>query len=396
VSGQLKGRLSRLNKGREGAAARARPADSTRPKPGFLDGWEGAGEHAWTRMLDFPNPLPESLDPEAFAPLRRRGLARDPEPDGRVPAASLRFLDLETTGLSGGAGTIAFLASIGFVGEGGGFTLAQAFLDDFPGEPAFLGAVLGLLEPGSTIVSYNGRAFDLPLLRTRCVLNGVPAPSLPHVDALFAARRLWKRIHGGASLGLLEREVLGIERGEDIPGALIPEAWLSFARTGSSGLMPLVLSHNADDVVGLARLAARAQAIFDDPLSEAALSGVDRFGLGRGLLAAGREAEGEELLEAAAAEGEDRAALLLLRRYRRAGRDADCLRVEPWLSSTYRAAAERAKLYERTIGNLVLASRWAAEALSLASSDAERAESELRAARIARKAGREAGGGINI
>ncbi|MGA2546020.1 MAG: ribonuclease H-like domain-containing protein [Rectinemataceae bacterium] len=403
----LKGRLARIRElglvkaaGLERSAERdatiGRGATIRRDRPSFLGGWVSIGELAWTRTLHFADSLLESVDPSVFAPLRRnRGGAppgatdtRGGVPAERIPAERLRFFDLETTGLSGGTGTIAFLAAVGRV-EKGEFALTQVFLEDFPGEPAFLAFLLSLLADDAVIVSYNGRAFDMPLLRTRCVMNGIvpPEPDL-HVDALFASRRLWRRVHGGASLGLLEREVLGLEREEDLPGAMIPEVWLSFVRKGDHPLMRLVLSHNANDVVGLARLVARAQALFDDPYPRAGSLDVDRFGLGRTLLAAGRPAAGEELLESAAGAGDEGAGLLLSMRYRKAARVADGLRVAAMLPETYRCAVERAKLYERSIGDLAEAARWAKEALRLASTDGDRAETLSRLARIGRKMAR--------
>ena len=364
-----------------------RDATIRRESPPFLHGWEAAGDMAWTRSMSYENQLPESIDPAVFAPLRRLAAAA-PQAPARIGRENLRFFDLETTGLSGGTGTIAFLAAVGRF-EDGDFTLTQVFLEDYPGEGAFLACLLPLLGGDTCIVSYNGKAFDLPLLRTRCVMNGLAPPEFRHhVDALFAARRLWKRVHGGASLGLLEHEVLGIQRGEDLPGALIPEVWLSFAREGQSPLMPLVLSHNALDVVGLARLLERAQAIFDDPRSRSGRSDLDRFGLGRTLLAAGRMGEGEELLEAAAADGDERAGLLLSLRCRRSRRVDDCLRVAAILPATFRCAVEKAKIFERTLGNLEEASLWAEEALRLASRDADRTAARARLGRIERKISR--------
>lgn len=402
VAANLKGRLARIRElglvkaadipapGAGGEAlplAAALPGTGRREKPAFLKGWEATGELAWKRVLRFESYLPESLDPAVFAPLGRRH-PQDLEAPPRVAGERLRFFDLETTGLSGGTGTIAFLAAVGRVVEGE-FELTQLFLEDYPGEASLLASLLPLLEGDSCIVSYNGKAFDLPLLRTRCVMNAFPAhlPAL-HIDALFAARRLWKRVHSGASLGLLEREVLGIERGEDLPGSLIPEVWLSFARQGESPLMPLVLSHNADDVVGLARLVARMQAIFDEPRSRAGRLDLDRFGLGRSLLAAGRLAEGEELLEAAAADGDEGAGLLLAMGCRRRRSVPDCLRVLELLPPGYRCAVERARIHERVLGDLVEAARWAEEARKLAQSGAQREALERRLARLERKLAR--------
>jgi uncharacterized protein len=396
VAADLKRRLARirnlgLNRATDlGGLAAKETISRPRAKPAFLEGWECAGDLVWTRVLHYDAQHSESLDPAIFAPLRggrRKPSSALPAALGapeRIPAERLRFFDLETTGLSGGTGTVAFLAAIGRI-DVDGFALTQLFLEDFPGEGVFIESLLKLFGEGDVIVSYNGRAFDMPLLRTRCVMNAVAPPANAHVDALFASRRLWRRVHGGASLGLLEREVLGLAREEDIPGAMIPEAWLGFARTGDNPLMRLVLSHNADDVVGLFRLVSRIQSIFDDPHSRVGRRDVDRAGLGRGLLAVGRTDEGEELLESALGDGDEGAGLLLSRRYRAAGRAADALRVADMLPPTYRSAVERAKLYEHLAPDLVAAARWANEALSLASNEAESEEASHRLKRIERK-----------
>jgi uncharacterized protein YprB with RNaseH-like and TPR domain len=372
-------------------AAKPAPLAGGKPSPDFLKGWEKRDEYLWSRTLHFNFDMSGSIDPAAFAPLNRsrsRPLGRRtakaaPVGEERVASERLRFFDLETTGLSGGAGTIAFLAAVGRADDDG-FELTQLFLQDFPGEASFILALLELLRDG-VVVSYNGKAFDMPLLRTRCVMNAIPAPAPPHIDALFASRRLWKRVHGGAALELLEKEVLGLERLEDIPGSMIPEVWLGYARTGEAPLMRQVLSHNAEDVASLARLVSKAQSIFDRPRAVLASSAVDRAGLGRSLLAMGRGGEGEELLEAAAGDGDGAAALFLARRYRISGREADCRRVEPLLAGDYKAATERAKACERLFGDLAEAARWAAAAMELAVKEEERQEAGKRIKRIERK-----------
>jgi uncharacterized protein len=400
LAANLKGRLARIRslglvKAAElGEADSKKALSSRRERPSCLNDWERLGDFAWTRVLRYESPLLASLDPAVFAPLRRgrrdaqAALPGEPGRQARIPVERLRFFDLETTGLSGGTCTLAFLAAVGRI-EGGDFELTQLFLEDFPGEGIFIEALLKLFGEGDAMVSYNGKAFDMPLLRTRCVMNAMPPPRLAcHLDALFASRRLWRRVHGGASLGLLEREVLGIERAEDLPGAMIPEAWLDFARKGDNPLMRLVLSHNADDVIGLARLAARLQSIFDDPRSRLAQSDIDLAGLGRSLLAVGRLEEGEELLEAALGGGDEGAGLLLSRRYRAERRPRDAERVAGMLPSTYASALERAKSYERLLRDLPSAALWAREALRLAPGPTEREAAARRLLRIERRMAR--------
>ncbi|MDP3179572.1 MAG: ribonuclease H-like domain-containing protein [Spirochaetaceae bacterium] len=397
----LKGRLARLkelglvrastleagagDKGRDAPSAGRGPPET----PPFLEGWSRECDFVWTRELRFSSSLPDFLDPAPFGPLCRRP---SPNPAAEAPveapieADRLRFFDLETTGLSGGTGTIAFLAAVGRR-EGSDFAVRQFFLQDYPGEGNFVALVVAALESG-TIVSYNGRAFDLPLLRTRCVMNGLSLPDYPHVDALFAARRLWKRSCGGASLGQIERGALGIERGEDVPGSLIPEVWLGYLRTGDHPLMRLAMSHNAEDVHGLSRVVSLAARIFSEPRAWAASSSLDRGGLGRSLLAAGRREAAEEILEAALADGDEASGILLSKRFRRERRARDLERVVSLLPGGYRSSVEKAKYFEREARNPREALAWAERAASEAPTPRALEELERRIARLRRKAPR--------
>jgi hypothetical protein len=166
---------------------------------------------------------------------------------------------------------------------------------------------------------------------------------------------------------------------------MIPEVWLAFARGESNPLMPLVLAHNASDVVGLANVVARIASIFDAPLSYAESGDIDRAGLGRTLLCVGRDEEGEAILAAAARDGDERAALLLLRRYRKAERIRDAVGLASTMIPSYRAAVERAKLFERKALDLSEAARWANEAVELARNETERELNRRRLDRIERR-----------
>jgi uncharacterized protein len=393
VAGRLKGRLARM---RELGHVKASVPRAESPIPDFLRGWERVGELAWSRTLRRASSLPDSIDARPFARIsaRARAAAGSEERPGleRVEADRLRFFDFETTGLSGGTGTIAFLAAVARR-EGEELAVRQLFLEDYPGEGAFLEALIREFDEDSVIVTYNGSSFDLPLLRTRCVMNGMAAPSRPHIDALFAARRLWKRPCGGAALGLLEREVLGAEREADVPGSMIPGLYFSYLRTGDEPLMPIVMSHNADDVASLSRLLARADSAFSDPRAHSGSMSLDRAGLGRSLLAAGREEEGEELLEAALGDGDEAAGLLLSRRYRRAGRAEDRGRVVGMLPEGFRSAVERAKYLEHSVGDLLGAAEWAKRAVELADTQEREEAAKARLARLERKAGAVGGKG---
>jgi hypothetical protein len=220
-----------------------------------------------------------------------------------LTAEDLRFFDLETTGLSGGAGTVAFLAGFGrFVqgapgmpdsrrgaqGEAPGKTgpryrlrVDQYLLLDYPGEGDFLSALLpeflspplagpeeGLNIPSGPplTVTYNGKTFDIPLLRTRCLMNGMIPPDIPQADLLHPVRRLWKRLLPGCSQGEVETAVLGLDRTGDTPGALAPDIWFAFLRTGDGRDLSGICEHNVRDIAGLARLFAALTFIAEGPL----------------------------------------------------------------------------------------------------------------------------------
>lgn len=349
MAGNLKTRLSRLRSaarsGRENeeGGGIGFGDSASAPVPPCLASWERKNGYCYERSLRRPCPLPPRLDARPFLSKRRTG----PRLEGAeaLETGRLRFFDLETTGLSGGAGTIAFLAAVGRI-EAGELVLRQFFLSDYPGEAPFLEALLAEFPADAVLGSYNGLAFDLPLLRTRCVLNGLSPPDLPHLDLLYPARRLWRRIHGGASLGLLEVAVLGRDRGEDLPGSRIPGIYFDFLKGGAAEELGLVFSHNAEDVLSLALLCGLIDDVFFSPLEAGAAGGLDRRGLGLSLLNLGREGEGEALLEAAAAAGDEAAAFLLSRRYARAGRRTERAAILDRLGSSLSAEIERAKYFE--------------------------------------------------
>ena len=175
------------------------------------------------------------------------------------------FLDTETSGLAGGTGTFAFLIGAGWV-EDGRFRIAQFLLQDPAGERAMLEAFAALAVRHSDLVTYNGKSFDMPLLETRFALNGLSAPlgEARHLDLLHPARRLFRPVYESARLGVLERVVLGVERDDDIPGALIPQVFFDFLRGGADRQMESVLSHNRYDLRTLAALTVHAAERLDD------------------------------------------------------------------------------------------------------------------------------------
>ncbi len=167
------------------------------------------------------------------------------------------FLDTETTGLAGGSGTYAFLVGVGRITEDG-FRVKQFFMRDFSEEASLLDALARHLADFDVLVTYNGRAYDQPLLETRYRMSRARPPfaSLAHLDLLFGARRLWKLRFESCRLVELENQILGVERVGDIPGSLIPYVYFEYVRTGHSLRLGPVFEHNTLDIVTLACLTA--------------------------------------------------------------------------------------------------------------------------------------------
>jgi uncharacterized protein YprB with RNaseH-like and TPR domain len=180
----------------------------------------------------------------------------------------LLYLDTETTGLAGGTGTLAFLVGIGHFLDGG-FRLRQYFLDSLDKEEALLRALADYFQSFDAVVTYNGKIFDVPLLETRFILSRLPSEirSLPHVDLLFAARRMYRDRFGSCRLGEIERQVLGLTRIEDVPGFEVPALYFRYQRSRRFRALVPVFEHNALDVLSLVTLMAHMGSIFADPES---------------------------------------------------------------------------------------------------------------------------------
>lgn len=193
------------------------------------------------------------------------------------------FFDLETTGLSGGAGTFAFLVGCGCFASDGGFVTRQYLMTEFGGERPMLQAVGRELAAAGAVVSFNGKSFDAPVLETRYLFHRLdwPGASLPHLDVLHPARRFWGGDEGvSASLSTLERQVLGARRTADVPGFEIPARYFRFVRTGDPRPLTAVLEHNRLDLLSLAGLTTRLlQLVAHGP--EAARDAREALALGR-------------------------------------------------------------------------------------------------------------------
>jgi len=221
------------------------------------------------------------------------------------------FIDLETTGLAGGAGTYAFLVGCAWF-QGAIFRVRQFFLASFAAERVLLEAVAAAAGESGTVVTYNGKSFDVPLIDTRFQLHRMETPfaGMPHVDMLHPARRLWRSeavpddeesrfvrggfSEGGCRLSALERSLCGHEREGDVPGFEIPSRYFHYVRSGDARGMEAVMEHNRLDLLSLALLTARASQLLEDGPA-AASTAREALGIGRlyergGLLAEARAA----------------------------------------------------------------------------------------------------------
>lgn len=199
------------------------------------------------------------------------------------PLQKLVFLDTETSGLAGGTGTFAFLIGLGFLTETG-FRVVQLFMRDPSREPALLAGLTHFLDGFETVVTFNGKSFDVPLLNGRHVLNGFTSPlrGMPHLDMLPMARRLWRNRLPSRTLGDLEREILQIGRAdEEVPGWMIPEIYFEYLKTGDARPLAGVLYHNAEDVLSLAALLVHVARMFENPTAGQIPHGLDLVAIAR-------------------------------------------------------------------------------------------------------------------
>lgn len=193
------------------------------------------------------------------------------------------FLDTETSGLSGGTGTFAFMVGIGWW-EKAEFHLQQFFLREPAEETAMLAALDEVITPFRTVVSFNGKSFDIPLLNGRHTLNAFksPFPEMQHVDLLALSRRVWRNRLPSRALGALEQDVLSVARSEEeIPGWMIPEMYFEYLKSGNSKPMAGVFYHNKMDILSLAALFLHLSNLLTSPMDWLSSEGLDLIAIAK-------------------------------------------------------------------------------------------------------------------
>lgn len=217
-----------------------------------------------------------------------------------IPLERLAFLDLETTGLSGACGTYPFLIGLGYfrsrqtdgVCEQAGqeatapqnleFVCEQFFMEDFSKEAAVLAHLKQRLEVFDGFVTYNGKTFDVPLLRGRCIMNRMRVDfERPHLDLLHVSRRLYRPRIGPCNLSCVEHHILELVREHDIDGSLVPRIYFDYLRDKWPERLVPVFDHNVQDVVSMGALLLLLLECTHDPAHPRLSDARDLAALGR-------------------------------------------------------------------------------------------------------------------
>ena len=312
-------------------------------------------------------------------------------------------VDIETTGLSLGAGTVAFLVGV-ISAEERGLHLRQYLIRDFSEESAQQWLLSEDLRRHPLLITYNGRTFDLPILRARAVINRIDAPWLEHahLDLLPPVRSVWRDAWPDCRLATAEMRLLGVVRHADCEGWEVPLRYRQFLQHADEEILLDVIEHNAQDLVSLLCLTAVLQRLFSDDRGTFGLAQAELLGLARTHMRRGRNDLGVRILQEARtmgrlAPGYGRAMRELVRYFKRERRVAEARHIWQELTSSpeplerYWAHIEEAKYQEHGTGDLDSA-RAAADAARLAldgttegAPDRVLAALEHRAARLIRR-----------
>ena len=259
----------------------------------------------WYSTPEFPEVSSVALDllcrtQDAARTRKWREAAADPE--------KWLFLDTETTGLSGGTGTYAFLIGIAWW-DSGGLQVEQFMMRDFSEEHSVLLELAARIAERPVLVTFNGKTFDWPLLESRYLMTrSIRVPALAaHLDLLHPARAVWKLRLGSVRLVELERHVLdakrlGWHRQDDVPSSLIPQFYFDYLRGASPAPLAGVVRHNAMDLRGLAALFGKLNSLLHSHQCEEN-EALDLFGLSRYLQRRGEATKAAAACEAARERG---------------------------------------------------------------------------------------------
>ena len=335
----LRERLTRLNHPTKSGDFAGAPVHGAPPRP---------RPH---RSYELPRGFQEAATPFGPAAIRLDVIPLPPlDPD----PGSVAYVDTETTGLAGGAGTYVFAAAVARPIDCG-LRLAQLFLPEPGMESAFLHALREELEPAGGLATFNGGSFDLPVLRTRWVMARMPGEltNAVHVDLLTLVRALYRHRLEMCTLRYVEQRVLGYERDDPLPSALVPDAYFDYLRAGGArDHLEAALEHNRLDVISLVHLHSRLLRRLEG--ADVDMDADDWLALGRHRWRRGARADGWRALRNATAfargEAAATAGLLISRRLVRRGSIGAADRLLDWLESCaredVRISVARARLLE--------------------------------------------------
>ena len=209
------------------------------------------------------------------------------------------FLDTETTGLSGGAGTVAFLVGLGYVRRDS-FIVEQYLMRDYSDEAEMLSQIARRMQEFSCVCTFNGKNFDLPLLETRFTMCRMREQwrDLDQLDLLYPARRTWKLRLGSCRLGRIEEYILGQGREGDIPGSEVPQRYFDYLKSGDMNLLEDIIRHNRQDIYTLGTLLAHLCGLYAAPQKET--NRADLLSMGKALEKQGELRPARELYRIAA------------------------------------------------------------------------------------------------
>jgi len=196
------------------------------------------------------------------------------------------FLDIETTNISMGVGTFIFMVGLCWFTDQG-INIRQIFLEDLSKEPVLLSYTQDLIKKFSTLVTFNGKTFDIPLLRSRLYFYHIPENirSMWQIDLLYLSRKIFKRIPGSKKLIDIENEILNFRRtSADIPGWLIPQVYFDYLELGESELIRNIFYHNQMDIISLAVLTQYFAWLFNEKKSKDIVDRGEQFSIAELLL----------------------------------------------------------------------------------------------------------------
>lgn len=280
------------------------------PRPVFTDCWRTESTHA---ASEYP------INRQTVMLMQGDDMPMD------FAADRILYLDTETTGLAG-AGTVAFEVGLGWQ-EGNTFRVRQLVMRDYPEEKFLLEEIVRIAERFDVVCTFNGKTFDLPLLRNRFIMNRIRTSCLdkPHIDLLHIARRVWKLRLQRCNLTNLEEALLGVPRVDDLPGAQVPERFFSYLKTGDFTLLDDVLDHNEQDIVSLQNLLCHMCRMYEHP--EQLRFDEDVYSMGVALDRFKHRSEARRCYELAGGEMHAASQGRLAESYRRSGERGEAVRI---------------------------------------------------------------------